>query len=552
MAGPNKGRAENGRHGFVGKFGYEISIMKPRDYQIACVQSVLKSWLDGNRSPLAVMPTGCGKTVIAALLMQATFPKRWMAVAHRRELIYQARDRILEATGFDSDIEMADQRASLCKELFSPEKHIVIASKDTLASGGDGGGRMEKFQPDDFDHLWFDEGHHATSPSWRRIKNHFFQNENCRLFGTTATPLRADNESLGQVFDHVAFKYFIIDALNDGWLTPIKNYEVPIEADFSSIKPVKGDLSSNDLAAIMEEEKPVAGVAASVIDIVGDRQGIGYAASVHHASLLCRIFNRPGSGFKGRCAFVHGKTDDRERSLIVSEFRKGNIQWIWNFGVFTEGADFPNAQVLAMARPTKSIGLYTQILGRITRPHSSVAVHLGDMPSILRKIIISKSAKPYCEVIDFADNSEMKLIRVADVLGGNYTQATRDSVNDFIRRKPVDVVVSLEEEQKRQDEKIKRQQEENARRAHLSYTASYKKIERDIFDESDRTPMPIAKKIKYTQELSPKQKKILRLAGYDPSKLQFGYAKILIGRIMERRNQGKIEKKNQHVIPLRA
>jgi superfamily II DNA or RNA helicase len=279
--------------------------MKLRPYQLQASQAIMASWQQYDTA-LAVMPTGTGKTVLFSDVIRRVFPRKALVLAHRAELIHQAKDKIQRVTGYRVEVEMAALRADLHAGLFASPQ-VIVSSIQTQAAGGDGGGRMAKFDPMMFGVLIIDESHHATAKSYRRVIDYYRQNPRLKVLGVTATPDRADEEALGQVFEHVAFDYEILDAIRDGWLVPIDQQTVEIEGlDFSNIRTTAGDLNGADLAAVMEAEKPLHGIADATMHIAGDRRTLVFAASVHQAEMLSDIFNRHKPGCSG---WVCGKTD---------------------------------------------------------------------------------------------------------------------------------------------------------------------------------------------------------------------------------------------------
>ena len=386
------------------------------------------------------------------------FPKRTLVIAHRQELIWQAVEKIKEVTSLRVDVEMGEYKARFDGDMFTPRASVVVATIQTLTAGGDGAGRIGKFNPEDFGLVIIDEAHHATSESYRRVLAYFMTNENLKVLGVTATPDRSDEKAMGKVFDAVAIDYGVLQAITDGWLVPIYQQMVAVDPlDLSKIRTTAGDLNGGDLEAVLKQEKVLLEMASSIIQIVGDRRGIGFAASVEHARLLSAIFNRPQMGFKGVSAMVSAKTEIEERRLIIKDFALGKIQWMWNCGVFTEGFDDPGVEVIAMCRPTKSRALYAQMAGRATRPHASIARQLNDIPlPILRRSFIAQSPKQSCLIIDFVGNAgKHKLITTADILGGDMSDEAIDAATKFARVTGMPV---------RMDNRIQIEEEEQERR----------------------------------------------------------------------------------------
>ncbi|MEI6789327.1 MAG: DEAD/DEAH box helicase family protein, partial [bacterium] len=228
--------------------------MRLRSYQDEAVRRIESEW-QTSRSTLLVLPTGAGKTVTFAEIIRRAFPRRALVLAHRKELVYQARDKIATMTGWRVDVEMGDSRADMGCMFGGPR--VVVSTIQTQSSGGDGGGRMTRFDPRLFGVVVVDEGHHSTSPQWRRVLEWYTAgNPDIRVLGVTATPDRADEESLGQVYNTVAFDYEIADAINDGWLLPVVQQMVNVQGlDFSQCRTTAGDLNGADLAKVMEYEE---------------------------------------------------------------------------------------------------------------------------------------------------------------------------------------------------------------------------------------------------------------------------------------------------------
>ncbi len=285
----------------------------------------------------------------------------------------------------------------------------------------------------------------------------------------------------------------------------------------------------------MEHEKNLHGIASSTIDIIGSKRGIGFSASVNQAKALSDIFNRHRSGMS---AWVCGKTDKEERKKIIADFGKGKIQWLWNCGVFTEGFDDSGVEVISMARPTKSRSLYAQMAGRSTRPHESIAHKLNDCPAnALRRAMIARSCKPSALLIDFVGNSgKHKLITSADILGGNYSDEAIEQAVAMARKSGGRVRMdrSIEEEEKRLEEKKARELEEQARKAKLVAKSFYKTQSIDPFDVFQIKPSQ-PRGWDAGKEISPKMAKMLREnLGIDPSTIPYTQALQLVREQLRR------------------
>lgn len=509
--------------------------MKLRDYQEAAAEGVFREWQE-HASALAVLPTGLGKTVLFAEIIRRMHERgaRAMVLAHREELITQAADKIRRVTGLEAQIEMGEYHVT---PMFGEMPPVVVSTVQTHCAGGDGGGRMSKFDPADFGLVVIDEAHHATAGTYRRCIDWYRQNPDCKVLGVTATPDRADEAALGQVFESVAYEYGVLEAIQNGWLVPIEQQMVTVGSlDFSGVRTTAGDLNQGDLAEVMESERNLQGIAAPTVEICGEKRAIVFAATVEQAERLCEIINR----YKpDRAAWICGKTDKDDRRRILSDFKAGRLQYVVNVGVLTEGFDDAGVEVVVMARPTKSRALYAQMAGRGTRPAEEVAGRLGDVPTAAERCaMIRGSCKPSCLIVDFAGNAgRHRLCCSADILGGNIDDEVVDEVTRRVREggKPVDMTAELEKVKAEVEARKKR---EAATRARLQARAEFLVTKIDPFNEWDLTPVQERGWDRH-RHFSPKQSQVLlERIGVDPEKIPYGQGKQLLDEYFRRLHGG--------------
>lgn len=523
--------------------------MKLRDYQEEAATGVFRAWED-NASTLAVLPTGLGKTVLFAEIVRRMHERgaRAMVLAHREELILQAADKIRRVTGLEAQIEMGEYKV---QPYFGELPPIVVSTVQTHCAGGDGGGRMSKFDPQDFGLVVIDEAHHATSPTYRRCIDWYRQNSDCKVLGVTATPDRADEEALGQVFESVAYEYGVLDAINNGWLVPVEQQMVTVGSlDFSAVRTTAGDLDQGDLAVVMEQERNLQGIAAPTVEICGERRAIVFATTVAQAERLAEIINRHRPG---RAAWLCGKTDKDDRRRMLADFRAGRLQFVVNVGVLTEGFDDAGVEVVVMARPTKSRALYAQMAGRGTRPAEEIAGRLGDVPTAAERCaMIRASSKPRCLIVDFCGNAgRHKLCCTADILGGNVDDDVVAEVKRRVREngKPVDMT---EELAKVKAEVAERKRRDAATRAGLKARAEFLVTKIDPFDQWDITPAQERgwdRRLKFT----PRQSQILlERVGVDPKKIPYGQGKQLLDEYFRRLQSGMASLKQSALLRKRG
>ena len=524
---------------------------KPRQYQIEAKESTFRSWAEGNKSVVGRLFTGGGKTCIFADVIQAS-KKRALVLCHRRELIWQARDKIERVTGMKFQVEMGEYKAknNFADDLFNP-KNVgeagVVASVQTLTAGGDGGGRMTKFMPTDFDLLIGDEFHHFTSPQFQRVLDYFKRNPNLKILGVTATPNRADEESLSQIADDVAFDKDMKYGISEGWLVPIETQAIYIESLnlLNMGKDVRGDLNQGRLAKRMEESKPLFAMAKSIIEIAGNKRGIGFSPSVEHARQMANIFN----SYRGGCAAsINGKTDKDERRKINSDFANGEIQWIWNCGTHTEGFDDAGVEVI-IPKPTKSESLLEQMVGRSTRPHDSIAGKLGDYSNAaLRRGMINRSVKPSCLILEYYGN-RYDLATTFDLFAGNITEQAVKEAKEFARKSGgrMPVVKSLEEEEKKSEEKKKRMMDEVTLNSKLKVEVKYTS---KTFDPFNALGITAAKPRGWdvNKTASDKMRGVLRKMGLNPDDYDYTQTRQLVTAQLERWKKGLCSMKQAQLL----
>ena len=322
--------------------------MQLRSYQIKAIDSLRYSFnTKGKKSPLLVMPTGAGKTVVFAAISKAISQneKNVLILVHRRELIDQASKK-LKNIGVNHGVIAAKYESS--------QNNIQIASVQTLVR------RLvtNTFNPH---YIIIDEAHHAAAGSWRKIIEHF---KDAYKIGCTATPIRLDGRGLADYFDDLVKGPGVAKLIKDKYLAPYKVFAPPLKINLDKVKTLGGDYQKKEL------EKQI-----DSADIIGDAvqqykkhadglPAIAFCISIKHATDVCNKFK--DAGYKA--AIVHGemKVDDRDKA--IKGLGNGKIQILTSVDVISEGTDVPDVSAAILLRPTKSEGLYLQQVGRVLRP----------------------------------------------------------------------------------------------------------------------------------------------------------------------------------------
>lgn len=510
--------------------------MKLRPYQNECIRASIDAFRTV-LSVLAVLATGLGKTVIFARLVELCVSKgkRVLVVAHREELITQAVSKIESVAKCRVDIEMGELRAT---ETLHGKAPVVVASVQTLNAPRGNERRMKFFDPKDFGLIVFDEAHHAVAESYLRIAQYFREgNPTIKVYGTTATPDRGDGDALRKLFEVCAFEYGVADGIRDGWLVDIEQQLVRIESlDLTQARTTAGDINGADLAAVMEFEKNLHGLADATISIVGNRKTLVFAASVAQAQRLSEIFNRHKPG----CSrIVTGETPKEVRREIFKSYAAGEFQFLTNVGVATEGFDDPSIEVVVMGRPTKSRSLYAQMLGRGTRVLPGVVdgPHAEHWEAQHRRDAIAASKKPSVLVLDFVGNAgRHKLVHAVDILGGNMDERQTAKVRKKQESgKPSSVLDDIAQAEIEEREEQRRREE--AARQGIKGKATYATEKVSPFDVLG---LKAPREVPWHKDRRPTEKMVVTLRNRgveNPETLTWTQASALIGKLNARRDK---------------
>jgi superfamily II DNA or RNA helicase len=494
----------------------------PRHYQEEARAAIMETW-DAYQSTLLVLPTGTGKTVTFCDVASRV-AGRVMILAHREELIFQAQAKA-ESFGMECDVEMGEFKSA---EWRKPK--CVAASVQTMTAGKPP--RMEKFDPFDFDLLVVDEGHHGIARSYRRIVQYFQRNPQLRVLYVTATPKRTDKKAMGIIAESVAYEYKLTQAIQDGWLVPIEQEIAFLGAlDYSEAKTVNGDFTAEQIASIMSAEGVIPGIARVVWETLGNRKAISFSASVAEAQSLSENFNRYGPGMS---EWICGDTPKEVRRKCLADFAAGKFQILANCGALVEGFDECTIEVIIQARPTKSVSMYTQIIGRGTRPLTGLVDGLATAEE--RRAAIAASAKPCVTVIDFTGIAgKHKLVSTADILGGDYSEKVRDEAVKRAKKakKPVRMGEMLEKVHK---EREARKARELAKKAGLKAKVNYTIQKIDPFDVFDIVPCNAQGAS--PNPLTPEQLQRLERNGIKGEDMPPAQARQLLNEIYQRQSAG--------------
>lgn len=321
-----------------------------RPYQEAARQSIESEWAQGRQRTLLVLPTGTGKTVVFSMVAkdQVDAGGRVLILAHRGELLQQAADKLMAATGLGCAVEKADDTS------VGSWYRVTVGSVQSMMRPK----RLAQFPANWFDTIVVDEAHHALSDSYQTVLGHFFD---AKVLGVTATTDRGDKRDLGQYFQSVAYEYTLTRAIRDGYLCPIKAQTVPLAIDLNSVKVTSGDFNVGDLGTALDpyldqiaEEMVAAGCM--------ERKTVCFLPLVATSKKFASILATKGL----RALEVNGESQDRAEVLADFDAAGPGVV-LCNSMLLTEGWDCPSVDCVVVLRATKVRSLYVQMVGRGTR-----------------------------------------------------------------------------------------------------------------------------------------------------------------------------------------
>lgn len=331
------------------------------------------------------LPTGAGKTVIFAHLARLA-RRQVLVLAHREELVSQAREKIERALGGGASVavEQGDRRAPASAK-------VVVASIRSLHEE-----RLEAVLAGrDLGLVIYDECHHAAAEDNLRVLRRlgaFEAGWTGTLLGFTATTQRGDGQGLDSVFERIVYAKTLPEMIEQGYLVRLSGYRIATSADLSRLSGEGLDFSEEELELAVDIEERNALVARSIQELARDRRSIAFCVTVSHARHLCIALNHLGVP----AGIVHGTMRPEDRAKALSDFREGRTHVLTNVGVLTEGFDDPGVSCIAMARPTRNEGLYAQCVGRGTRLFPG---------------------KKDCLILDFVDLSALDLCTLPSLFG---------------------------------------------------------------------------------------------------------------------------------------
>lgn len=395
-----------------------MTALSERPYQTQCLDLGYAAAKQSIRRQLWVLPTAAGKTVcIGKSIQRFGLPhdKRMFFLVERDALVFQAAEKLAK---YNPDRTVGIEKA---EHHCNPMADLVVLSVQTVGrhevTDGDATTgrvlyheRLMQFMPSQFVMGVCDEAHHSTSATYKAVLRYFGmlkgspENDPRKLLiGVTATPNRADNIGLEEVFDKITYHKPIDELMKEGpmirgalypWLVRVKAELIYTDVDISKVRSNKGDFVDSDLAKKIDTPERNLAVISNYLEKGEGFPGIGFTASIEHAYNLADLAKEHGVP----AIAIEGKTKHRDR--IYNAFDAGEYRLMFSCDALSEGFDRPRATVGLMGRPHRSATKFTQQVGRLFRPFPSPE----DYIAMLARGEEPDWVKPYANILDFSDN----------------------------------------------------------------------------------------------------------------------------------------------------
>ncbi len=333
-----------------------------RPYQQDLKSKIYEEWAT-KKSVMLQMPTGTGKTKLFCSIIkdvhrfgaQSKKAFKTLVLTHKEELVRQVYLELGQKYNLASGIIQG-------KTMEFHELPVQVACVPTLIR------RLDKWTYKDFDIIIVDEAHHIKADSYQKIIKAF---DRAKLLGLTATPYRLSGEGFTKEFECLITSPTIKEFQKDGFLSQYHYYSIGkdsfVQRTLDGIvkEDIQGDYDSNELIRLYDKDRIRAQIVETYQKYAAGRKGIVYTINQEHNKHLLEAFSEKGI----KAAAIDSKTDSTERTELIEDFRKGNYDILLNVNIFSEGFDCPDIEFIQLARPTKSMSMYLQQVGRGLRPH---------------------------------------------------------------------------------------------------------------------------------------------------------------------------------------
>ncbi len=355
-------------------------ITVPRPYQLRDIDRVHGAFASGAQSVCYVLPTGGGKTVVFVEIVRrcAEAGTSSCILVHRDSLLQQASTKLREV-GIEHSVIAPGRRHY--------GDLVTVASVQTL---------VRRLHRHHFDFLIPDEGHHADAPTYHKI---FGAYPDAHILGVTATPWRPNGRGLEKVYQSIVVGPGIEELIRDGYLVEPVAYGAAKPVNLDGLHSRAGDYDQHELAELMDTQSVTGDAVEHYTRLCAGAPAVVFCVSVKHAEDVAAQFAAAGY----RATSVSGQDDIHVIRRRTAGLADGSVQVLTSCDLISEGFDAPAVTAAILLRPTKSLVVYLQQVGRALRPVYAPGFNLDTPES--RKAAIRMGPKPHAIVLDHAGNS---------------------------------------------------------------------------------------------------------------------------------------------------
>lgn len=327
-------------------------MIKLRDYQEEIINKVRAEFSKGRKRVCLQLPTGAGKTILSAFMIKGALAKglRVLFLVHLKELIEQTSEK-LTMLEIDHGIIAAGEK---------PRKaDCQLAMVQTYIR------RIHGLTEPDL--IIVDETQHVVSKTYDKIIKAYPE---AKILGLTATPQRLDGKGLGNVFESLVCGTSVRKLMDMGYLNEYEYYSAPNQIDFDSVKTKMGDYDQAQIETILDNADMFGDIIVNYKKYLDGKKAIVFETGIRRSMQTALRLKANGVP----AAHLDGTVNKKTRKEILDKFRTGEIKVLCNCSLFSEGFDVPDCDGVILARPTKSLSMFLQQVGRGLRPSANKTI----------------------------------------------------------------------------------------------------------------------------------------------------------------------------------
>ncbi len=318
-----------------------------RPYQQQIIDQVWQLWSSRSAQKILLqLPTGAGKTVVFASIAHRFIDRGApvLVLAHREELLLQAKEKLESITG---------DRVGLIKAGYREDRDapIQVASVASLLN--------RQLPPASL--VIVDEAHHSTALTYTQL---FEQFPDAAILGVTATPVRSDGHGFREIYDRLVVGPSVAWLIEQNYLSPYRLFAAPKTVDTTGVGKMGGDYNPRQLAKAVNTSLVMGDLIDAWTRYAHQKKTVVFAVNVEHSMAIAAAYRAHGIAAE----HLDGSVKDADRKATIERFRSGETLVLTNCGLFSEGFDVPSIEAVQCIRPTKSLALWLQIVGRSLRP----------------------------------------------------------------------------------------------------------------------------------------------------------------------------------------